>query len=477
MAVTSRPTLKKTSLNLGSIGARGGSGVSKPNQFASIGQTASNNIKQIDSTIAIEGDVSELSVRAKNLEVTNDALVSQNREFQSSLASIQQRVGALESGQKAILEFQKDKDKIEKRQRKLEEQRLKREGAEKSLEDGQDKKEIEDKDPKTKKAATGAMGILDRLKRFFTFVVAGWFTDKTFKLIEAFQTGNKEMINKIGLKLLAGTAAVAGIFSMAIFGIGPVLLGIGKLIAVLAGLLFNPVTLTALLIAVGVGGAIMGIRKLWKWGRQKAAGGKSFRDAHKENNKKLKELEEIGVRKDGMVRIKGAKGRGNQWGHVMEHGTDEQKELWKSFKDEQERLDGIRDNMRSEIDSAKDDYWKKIRAEGKGLEGDAKKEYWKKARQDWKQKEADIRARHEGMISESTGDGSNVGSTASGDTAASDIGPVASGEGNVTVIPRYTEQMDNIQKGTQEGISHISSGDKDNIYALNTQVETNMLMG
>ncbi len=51
--------------------------------------------------------------------------------------------------------------------------------------------------------------------------------------------------------------------------IGPVLAGIGSLIGVLAGLLFNPVTLTALLIAVGIGGAIMGIRALWKWGRKK----------------------------------------------------------------------------------------------------------------------------------------------------------------------------------------------------------------
>ena len=474
MAVTSKPTLKKTSLNLGNISSRGGSGVSKPNQFASIGQTASNNIKQIDSTIALEGDVSELSVRLKNVEVTNDALVSQNREFQSSVASIQQRVGALESGQKAILEFQKDKDKIEKRQRKLEEQRLKREGAEKSLEDGQDKKDIEDKDPKTKKAATGAMGILDRLKRFFTFVVAGWFTDKTFKLIEAFQTGNKEMINKIGLKLLAGTAAVAGIFSMAIFGIGPVLLGIGKLIAVLAGLLFNPVTLTALLIAVGVGGAIMGIRKLWQWGRKKAAGGESFRDAHKKNNEKLKELKDIGVNKKGEVKYTDEEGK-ERWGDVMEHGTKEQKELWKSFEDERDRLDGIRDDMRSEINETKDEYWKKIREGEKGLTGDAKKEYWKKAREDWKKKKAEIRAKHEGFIG--TGDGSNVGSTASGDTAATNLGPVESGEGNVTVIPNYTEKMDNVQKGVQEGVKHISSGDKDNIYALNTQRENNMLMG
>ncbi len=119
MAVTSKPTLKKTSINLGNINSRGGSGVSKPNQFASIGQTASNNIKQIDDTIALEDDVSELSVRLKNVEVTNDALVSQNREFQTSLASIQQRVGALESGQKAIIDNARNKEKILAKQRKI----------------------------------------------------------------------------------------------------------------------------------------------------------------------------------------------------------------------------------------------------------------------------------------------------------------------------------------------------------------------
>ena len=158
MAVTSKPTLNKTSLNLGkNFGAKGKLGnVSGHDTSVS----SASHIKSLQSqrrvlgrVIETEGEISELSVRLKNVEVTNDALVSQNREFQSSVASIQQRVGALESGQKAILEFQKDKDKIEKRQRKLEEQRLKREGAEKSLEDGQDKKDIEDKDPKTKKAA------------------------------------------------------------------------------------------------------------------------------------------------------------------------------------------------------------------------------------------------------------------------------------------------------------------------------------
>jgi len=471
VAVTSRPKLKKTSINLGNIGGRGGSGVSTPNQFASIGQTASNNIQQIDDTIELEGRVSELEVRVTNIAATTRVLGAQNREFQTTLASIQQRVGALESGQKAILEFQKDKDKIEKRQRKLEEQRLKREGAEKGLEDGQDKKDIEDKDPKTKKAATGAMGILDRLKRFFTFVVAGWFTDKTFKLIEAFQTGNKEMINKIGLKLLAGTAAVAGIFSMAIFGIGPVLLGIGKLIAVLAGLLFNPVTLTALLIAVGVGGAILGIKKLWDWGRNKATGGQKFTDKHKELDKKLKDA---GMTRKGYIKD-GLKKHTNR--------TPEQQKIWEEVEAERERLNDLRDKMNAEIKQVVEDVpmsgSKKINL--RGARTGTKKWHTKEDKEIIKQKQDAIRAKYEGMIDGggTVGNGDNVGngSNASADNVSSNLGPVESGEGNISVIPKYTEQLDNIQKGTQEGIAHIDSSDKDNIYALNTQIENNMLMG
>ena len=481
MAVTSKPTLNKTSLNLGKdFGAKGklGNVSGHDTSVSSAGHIKSlqSQRRVLGRVIETEGALEEVNVRIKNVEVTNDALVSQNREFKNSLTNIQERIGALESGQQAILDFQKDKAKIEEKTRKNEEQRLKRETAEKGLEDDGEQKDIEEKDPKVKESAKGAMGILDKLKRFFTFVVAGWFTDKTFKLIEAFQTGNKEMINKIGLKLLAGTAAVAGIFSMAVFGIGPVLLGIGKLIALVAGLLFNPVTLTALLIAIGVGGAIMGIRKLWQWGRKKAAGGEKFRDAHKKNNEKLKELKELGVRKDGKIKIKGKKGR-DQWGDVMEHGTKEQKELWMSFKDEQERLDGIRDDMKSEIKETKKEYWKKIEEGGKGLKGDEKKAYWKKARQDWKAQKADIRAKHEGLIGESTGDGSNVGSTASGDTAASNIGPVEGGEGNVTVIPKFKEKTDQVAKGQEKGIKPIASGNNTNIYVTETQVQTNMIVG
>ena len=84
MAVTSRPTLNKTSLNLGkNFGAKGKLGnVSGHDTSVS----SASHIKSLQSqrrvlgrVIETEGEISELSVRLKNVEVTNDALVSQNR--------------------------------------------------------------------------------------------------------------------------------------------------------------------------------------------------------------------------------------------------------------------------------------------------------------------------------------------------------------------------------------------------------------
>ena len=53
MAVTSRPTAKKTSINFGNFVGRGSGGVLGKSQFASIGQTACNNVKMLDDIIAV----------------------------------------------------------------------------------------------------------------------------------------------------------------------------------------------------------------------------------------------------------------------------------------------------------------------------------------------------------------------------------------------------------------------------------------
>jgi len=466
VAVTSKPTAKKTTINFSNFAGRGGgSAASKPNRFASIGQAASDNIKQIDNTIALEQSIDSTNQRVQNQQNFLQTLAGR---LDGQIAVINERINALQAGQKAIIDNAKDKAKVDEKQRKLEEQKLKRQGAESSLEDDGTKKDIEEKDPKTKKAAKGAMGILDRIKQFFTFVVAGWFTDKTFKLIEAFQTGNKEMITKIGLKLLAGTAAVAGIFSMALFGIGPVLGAIGSLIATLAGLLFNPITLTALLIAVGIGGAVMGIRALWKWGRKKALGGETFRDKHNELDQKLKDA---GMDIDGTSKSQSP----YQRKHGISARTEEQEKIFQEVQAERKRIKGLKGDMDAEIKAARKE-WK---ANALATKEKGKKVDWAPHNKKWKEIKEGIQKKYAMQVSSPTttavGDGSNVGSTASGDTAASNIGPAETGEGNVTVIPKYTEQMDNIQKGKKKGVEPLESGNSDNILTTDAQIQTGMV--
>ena len=469
MAVTSKPTLKKTSLNFGSFGGRRSSTASKPNQFLNIGNTAKSNIKLTDDIIAVEEDVEQMDARVTGLERLTDSLINNDESINASITSIRQRVGVLESGQKAIIDNARNKEKILQKQRKLEEARIKREGAEKGLEDdGKDDKDVGKKDQEAEKSSKGSIGILDKLKKFLTFVVAGWFTDKTFKLIEAFQSGNQKQIRQIGLKLLAGAAAVGSIMLLAAGAIGPVLAGIGSLIGVLAGLLFNPVTLTALLIAVGIGGAIMGIRALWKWGRKKALGGEGFRDKHDELDK---QLTDAGMDKDGKVR--------NEEGKWVRTTDPEQLKILEKVEAEREQLKELKKTMKSDVKDSKKAYFDEVRAgEPKGWgKRKERREYWDKARKDWAEKEKAMYADYNKQaldIGGAKGDGSNVGSSASGDSAANGIGPAPDTEGNISVIPNFTKGMDEtIKKGMGQGVESLKSGNSDNRYLLDAKLTYN----
>ena len=51
------------------------------------------------------------------------------------------------------------------------------------------------------------------------------------------------------------------------------------------------------------------------------------------------------------------------------------------------------------------------------------------------------------------------------------------GEGNVTVIPKFTEKTDQVAKGQEKGIKPIASGNNTNIFVTETQVQTNMIVG
>ena len=236
----------------------------------------------------------------------------------------------------------------------------------------------------------------------------------------------------------------------------------------MAGLLFNPVTLTALLIAVGIGGAIMGIRALWKWGRKKNLGGEGFRDKHDELDK---QLTEAGMDKDGKVK--------NEEGKWVRTTDPEQLKILEKVEAEREELKNLKKDMKKDVKDSKKAYFDEVRAgEPKGWgKGKERKEYWNKARKDWAEKEKAMYADYNKKaldIGGTKGDGSNVGSSASGDSAANGIGPAPDTEGNISVIPNFVEGMEkNLPKGMGEQPGPITSGNSDNRYLLDAKLQYN----
>ena len=418
-------------------------------------------IKQIHATMAnvikhVRGNLTKIKKIQKDVDEQKSINQHQNEQLTTLIDSVQGISAALGRTnaalhQYAIADRQTDDAELDTQKDKVAADKKK--NAEAELE-GPKKIQNQLGDAVNKGVDTvgeKAIGFLDRIKKFFLVIVGGWFTAKTIDLINAKGEGNTDMVNKIGKQLLVGVAAVGSVFAIATFGLGTVLSSIGALIAVVGGLLLNPVTLTALLIALGVGGAIMGMMKAFSWFRQKKAGGKELREAHKKNNEKLKKMkEELGISKKG--KIKNADGK---WVDVMEHGTEEQKAAWTDFKKEQQRLDGIKNDMNSEVDKKKKEYFDEVRAnEPKGWSKRKEREaYWKEARAEWKKTEEEIRNSHISRIDSGESSDSTLKSKANDTTLSSSVKDKATSisqevntEGETIVLP---VKQDNV--GTNAG--------------------------
>ena len=463
MPTNVQPTMNKTSISFGQ--GKGDDGASIKKAKDGLG------INKMHLTMAkLTSKVRANLVKIRDLEAAVDANTINIENIKDALVKTDDAVNAYADADKKI-------DDTKEEEQKKDDQKAKRDAAESLLEAPQKiQKKLGDSVNKGVDAVgKKTIGFLDRIKKFFMVIVGGWFAGKTIDLLNARAEGNSDMVNKIGKQLLVGTAAVGSVIAIATFGLGTVLSSIGSLIAVVGGLLLNPVTLTALLIALGVGGAIMGMMKAFKWFRQKKAGGKELRDAHKKNNEKLKQMkEELGVAKDG--KIKDADGK---WVDVMEHGTEEQKAAWSSFKDEEKRLNGIRNDMNDEIKKKEKEYFKEVRA-NEPSKKDGRKEYWKKAREDWKKTEEEIRNKHISRIGSEDSSGSlkskSNDSTVSSSVKdkATDISQEVSTEGETIVLPikSDTPEGGNGGKAKLQG-GTIKAENNDDFAVLYTKTQFN----
>ena len=335
-----------------------------------------------------------------------------------------------------------------------------------------------------KKIGEQAQGILGRLMEAFQLIFVGWLTNKGFKAIEAFMSGDKEKLKSIGMNVLAGLGIVGGIFATMNLGLLALPAIIAKVIAVIAtvggaiiGFLLSPPGLITLAIAAGIGAAILGISKLVNFMR----GGDDASAARKANREKLKE--------SGVMKVVGDRGA-----DVMRNGekvfvktedlTDEERAAVEAFKIEDQRikdvtkqknaeLKGVRGRIEKERESMDNPEWAKIMAV-KDLDKRKKliKQFRKETDQIVKAEKNRIKEEAKGNYSNSSSDASSITPTSSSDvnisssTTDKNLGKVNNGEPKVTVNNlQGKEQGDQpLKSGDQTNVPLIASSDSNNMY-------------
>ena len=453
------PKLKKTSISLGgNFGGQSNLGnvspINSKVSSASHIKSLKSQRRVLERVIEIEKDVTDLNTR---VQMQDESLLG----VRESLTGIKDSIGALQSGQQAIFENQFRKAKIEKRRRELEEARIKRQEGEGALEADTGAEDVKKTDGSVEKKGKESMGFLDKLKRFFMFTIAGWFTDKSIKLINAFATGNKDLINSIGKKLLGGLAAVGGLMLVAAAGIGPVLAGIGSLIGLIGGLLFNPITLTALLIAVGIGGTLFAMKKVFDWGRNKVTGGQEFTNKHKELDQKLKDA---GMSPQGKVGKNTSRGF-----RKTDERNEEQEKLFQEVQAEHEKLKNLKKQQDAEIKELLKDRRSK-RKEVSAANTSKSSVEWSKSLTAF-DKETDklvkgVKEKYSNKVVSGnvSGGGESITPSANAADVTSNIGPEPSSEGKITVLPMPKEQgmPDRGESSIASSVDYIASGNPNN---------------
>ena len=317
-----------------------------------------------------------------------------------------------------------------------------------------------------------AKGILSRLMEAFSLIFTGWLADKGLKAIQAFMSGDKEKLKKIGMNVLAGVGVVGGIFVAMNVGILALPAIIAKVIAVIAtvgsaiiGFLLSPPGLITLAIAAGIGAAILGIRKIFKLARGAQTGGGEFTKKHDELDQKLKDA---GMDISGVSRSRSPQER-----KAGESGrTEEQEAIYQEVKAERDRINALKKQMRAEMDAST--------AEIKGSYGTGRisKSKEKERRERISASKEEIRKKYEKLINPSSS------TTISNSTSSSNVNiSNSTTERNLSAIDESTPTVtvNNLQakkdgdqplkSGSQSNVPLLASSNANNFYSTYSQLQ------
>ena len=213
-------------------------------------------------------------------------------------------------------------------------------------------------------------GVLGRLADAFMALFAGFIANKGIKMIQALMSGDTETFKKMRNTIIKSVAVVGGIFLALnggllalpgiISGVVSAVISIGGAIL---GFLASPAGLIALGLAAGVG-VLFAMKKGIDAASTKGAGGAKFKQKFDDLKGPLTEagITVKGTGKDEKFYVGKTKGKTRIQKTVEQAGTPEQKEIVANYIIERDRVIGIRDNMRADMESAE----KKLRDESGG---------------------------------------------------------------------------------------------------------------
>ena len=328
-------------------------------------------------------------------------------------------------------------------------------------------------------------GILGRLGDAFMALFAGFVANKAIKMIQAHMSGDTETFKQMRNTIIKSIAVVGGIFLIlngGLLALPGIISGIISTVISLGGAMMafmaSPAGLIALGIAAGIG-VLFALKKGVDAASTKGAGGVKFKQKFDELKGPLAEagITVKGTGKNEKFYVGKADNRGKGQQTVEKAGTPEQKEIVANYIIERDRVIGIRDNMRADMESAE----KKLREESGGGRAGSKKLQDSGVIGDAK---AEIREKYEAQI-----DGVDKDPKINSNTKNKDVKINSNSKKNgvTTLEEPKTQVIDTTTTsgggggGTSgsgkasTGLPSISSSNRDNSHVVYSQTQYNIM--
>ena len=475
-------SIPKMSAGGGLLGLKSKSGIKSisgiKNTPANLVDTVKSNISTIDSIITVENRV---GVNEKKITLLKNIIHSLTQSVRKNADAARQLSTSFAKYIIGDTKLKQKEDKDANREDKLQQEEEKSDKKEGLLEGV--KKSVGNALLKpVQNVGKNVKSILSKLVNVLGLLFGGWLTDKGLKMLQAWQSGDKETFKEMRNKIIGSLAVVGGIllaFQVGLSALPGLLITLGGSIisigGAILGFLISPPGLIALAIAAGVGGMVVGAKALGT----KLAGGKGFADAEEKLiNMKNKLSSEMTYVTQGPN--KGWNIYKNGVGYsVSTHGTEEQKAALKEYQDEEQRIERLKKSMDKEIEEYKKG-WKKeamaSKVEGKKVDW----AYWNPIRDENISK---IKEKYNRLALNMNGkplDGSSVTPSNTSKATTTPKLPVLEDTEPKVIIKKSSKaggsEKVSLHKGSSTDVPYIASSNNDDFAKLYSQIHYNVVV-